>query len=91
MKKHHYNISIRQVTLSDRDAVVLIYKNGWLQTYPNKLHGISVSDIQNVVSGFTTTGVHKGKFVAEISGEELIFDIAYTKNSSCNVTFQCIK
>lgn len=62
-------ITIRPITAADNDAVVSIYKNGWLETYPNDLYGINEAIVQEAVEHFRTTTIHRNKFVAEMNGE----------------------
>ena len=81
--KNDYNIIIRPITPADQGAVVSIYKNGWLETYPNKAHGISTKDVQEAVAFFSTTAIHKNKFVAELSGE--VVGVISVKEGNPNV------
>ena len=61
-------IKIRPIHKDDKEAVLAVYKSGWLETYPNKDNDISLKSVQKVVDGFVTTSIHKNKYVAEISG-----------------------
>ena len=61
-------ILIRPIASSDQDAVVSIYKNCWLHTYPNEEYCIDKPAVEAAVSSFKSTSIHNNKFVAEIEG-----------------------
>ena len=54
---------------ADHDAVISIYKNGWLDTYPNEKYGISLAAVREVTRNFKETNIHRNKFIAEVDGE----------------------
>lgn len=62
-------ITIRPIKLTDQDVVVRIYKNGWLETYPNHEYGIDLPAVRKAVENFKSTTIHENKFVAELNGE----------------------
>lgn len=69
MQKKYPNLYIRSIQPADQSSVVLLYKKGWLETYPNEAYDITTASIEKVVAEFSETSIHKNKFVAEISGK----------------------
>lgn len=63
------DISVRNITSADNQVVVSLYKNGWLETYPNEKFGIHVEDVRAATKNFMSTTIHKNKFVAEVFGK----------------------
>lgn len=76
------NLQIRPITEEDISAVISIYKNGWIDTYPNEAYAISETAVQEAVEQFRTTTIHRNKFVAEIKGE-IVGVISVKEGSPC--------
>lgn len=59
-------ITVRPITAADSNTVVSLFKNGWVETYPNDTYGVSEAAVQEAVNHFGTTTIHRNKFVAEV-------------------------
>src|SRR3989344_490436 len=74
-------MNIRIPTNKDVPAILEIYKEGWLATYPNEESGISRADVEEKVRQFTHFNINEDSFVAE-NGSRIIGVIKGVKGQS---------